>query len=76
MIDLEEFQGFVEKVDEKKSLSEQQVKNQFDNHDTNERQNLDKVEFGVALHSVLLLLKSDIENGMGGDGQDEDEDDN
>ena len=71
-MDFAEFEGFVEKVDEKKSLSSQEIKNQFENHDTNERKNLDKVEFGVALHQILLLLKNDIANGLNeGDKGDE-----
>ena len=28
---------------------------------------MDKVEFGVAPHQILLLLKNDIANGMGND---------
>ena len=67
MIDLDEFKQFVEKVDENKTISETEINNQFENHDTNGRSNLDKVEFGVALHQILLLLKNDIANGMDND---------
>jgi len=70
LIDEAEFAGFVEKIDEKKTLSDQEVKNQFDNHDTNERKSLDKMEFGVALHQVLLLLKNDLANAVEGEDDD------
>jgi len=70
LIDEAEFAGFVEKIDEKKTLSDQEVKNQFDNHDTNERKSLDKMEFGVALHQVLLLLKNDLANAAEGEDDD------
>ena len=58
LIDLNEFKQFVDKLDEKNSISEQEVKNQFENHDANERQALDKIEFGVCLHEILKLLKN------------------
>jgi len=70
LIDEAEFAGFVEKIDEKKTLSDQEVKNQFDNHDTNERKSLDKMEYGVALHQVLLLLKNDLANAVEGEDDD------
>ena len=57
LIDLEEFTEFVEKLDEKKSISKEEIKNQFENHDSNEQEALDKIEFGVALHEILKLLK-------------------
>lgn len=71
MIDRDEFIDFVDKLDENKTISEGEVKSQFENHDSNERNALDKIEFGVALHSLIKFLRKDIENAA----EEEDEDD-
>ena len=71
LIDLEEFIEFVEKLDESKSISDSEVKNQFENHDTSEKNALDKIEFGVALHSLIKLLKAEIEKVEEGEEEDD-----
>lgn len=63
MIDLDEFKEFMEKLDENKVISDAEIKNQFENHDSSEKEALDKIEFGVCLHSTIKLLKNDLENG-------------
>ena len=41
-------------------------------HDSNERDSLDKIEFGVALHSLLRLLKTDLEKADANGDEDDD----
>lgn len=73
MIDEEEFVDFVQKLDEKSTLSEYEVKSQFESHDNDGKKALDKVEFAVCLHAILGLLKNDLAND---ENNNDDEDEN
>lgn len=52
----------VSKLDENNKIDEAEIKNQFDNHDTENKENLDKVEFATAFHEILKHLKGDADD--------------
>lgn len=61
LIDQEEFVEFVEKLDENKTLSDYEIKSEFESHDHDEQKALDQTQFAVCLHAILGKLRKDLE---------------